>query len=98
MLGFDLQPDGGGRDRQLDSGLGGDQPVADPQAGWGSARGMDSQGSVDLVNEIHHDHASSHVPSVEAREYSVERFSKKFVCSTAISISSSQGSGFFSMW
>ena len=41
--------------------------------------------------------ASSQLPVVLAREYSVERFSKKLVCSTAFSISSSQGSGFFSM-
>ncbi len=41
--------------------------------------------------------ASSHEPEVEAREYSVERFSKKLACSTALSISSSQGSGFSSM-
>ena len=30
--------------------------------------------------------ASSQVPRVEAREYSVARFSKKFVCSTAFSM------------
>ena len=42
--------------------------------------------------------ASSQVPAVLALEYSVARFSKKLVCSTAFSISSSQGSGFFSMW
>src|ERR671913_2081946 len=41
--------------------------------------------------------ASSQLPVVLAREYSVARFSKKLVCSTAFSISSSQGSGFFSM-
>ena len=45
----------------------------------------------------HQAHASSQVPEVLAREYSVARFSKKLVCSTAFSISSSQGSGFFSM-
>lgn len=39
--------------------------------------------------------ASSQVPIVEALLYSVARFSKKFACSTAFSISSSQGSGFF---
>jgi hypothetical protein len=39
--------------------------------------------------------ASSQVPTVEALLYSVARFSKKLVCSTALSISSSQGSGFF---
>jgi hypothetical protein len=38
--------------------------------------------------------ASSHVPRVAALEYSVERFSKKLVCSMALSIWSIQGSGF----
>ena len=42
--------------------------------------------------------ASSQVPLVEARLYSVERFSKKFACSTAFSRSSSQGSGLLSTW
>lgn len=37
--------------------------------------------------------ASSHVPLVAALLYSVARFSKKFACSTAFSMSSSQGSG-----
>ncbi len=37
--------------------------------------------------------ASSQVPVVEARLYSVARFSKKLACSTAFSMSSSQGSG-----
>lgn len=40
--------------------------------------------------------ASSQVPLVEAREYSVARFSKKFVCSTAFNRLSSQGNGFSS--
>ena len=38
--------------------------------------------------------ASSHVPRVEALEYSVARFSKKLVCSMAFSIWSIHGSGF----
>src|SRR5271165_6019070 len=38
--------------------------------------------------------ASSQVPTVAALLYSVARFSKKLVCSTAFSISSSQVSGF----
>ena len=37
--------------------------------------------------------ASSQVPCVEALEYSVARFSKKFVCSIPLSISSIQGNG-----
>ena len=37
--------------------------------------------------------ASSHEPVVDARLYSVARFSKKLVCSTAFSMSSSQGNG-----
>src|SRR5690606_33442157 len=41
--------------------------------------------------------ASSQVPCVEALEYSVARFSKKLVCSTPLSMASSQGSGFFSI-
>lgn len=41
--------------------------------------------------------ASSQVPRVAAFEYSVARFSKKLVCSTAFSMLSSQGSGFFSI-
>ncbi len=41
--------------------------------------------------------ASSQVPAVEALEYSVARPSKKFMCSTALRISSSQGSGFLSV-
>ena len=42
--------------------------------------------------------ASSHVPVVEALLYSVARFSKKLACSTAFSISSSQGSGLLATW
>jgi len=42
--------------------------------------------------------ASSQLPFVAAFEYSVARFSKKFVCSTPFRISSSQGSGFDSSW
>src|SRR5471032_1824650 len=38
--------------------------------------------------------ASSHEPRVEALEYSVARFSKKLVCSIALSIWSIHGSGF----
>ena len=41
--------------------------------------------------------ASSQVPCVAAREYSVARFSKKLACSTALSMVSSQGSGCSSM-
>ena len=37
-------------------------------------------------------------PVVEALLYSVARFSKKLACSTAFSISSSQGSGFRATW
>ncbi len=42
--------------------------------------------------------ASSHVPVVEALLDSVARFSKKLVCSTAFSMSSSHGSGFLATW
>src|ERR1700741_3986246 len=42
--------------------------------------------------------ASSQVPVVDALLYSVARFSKKLACSTAFSISSSQGSGFDATW
>ena len=42
--------------------------------------------------------ASSQEPWVDARLYSVARFSKKFACSTAFSMSSSHGSGLLSTW
>ena len=41
--------------------------------------------------------ASSQLPRVAAREYSVARFSKKFACSTPLSISSIHGSGLLSI-
>lgn len=42
-----------------------------------------------------YENASSQLPRVEALEYSVARFSKKLVCSMALSIWSIHGSGFF---
>ena len=45
----------------------------------------------------YYSNASSQVPCVAAREYSVARFSKKLACSTALSMVSSQGSGCSSM-
>ena len=58
---------------------------ASSSPGWGEVKAASAK-------------ASSQVPEVLAFEYSVARFSKKLVCSIAFSISSSQGSGFFSMW
>ena len=44
-------------------------------------------------NLSNHAKASSQVPRVAARLYSVARFSKKFTCSTPLTISSTQGRG-----
>ena len=50
---------------------------------------------LNLKSNKFYENASTHVPLVEALEYSVALPSKKFMCSTALSIVSNQVNGFF---
>ena len=60
--------------------------------------GERAQGGCFLGRKKDYSNASPQLPRVAAREYSVARFSKKFVCSTPLSISSIHGSGLLSIW
>ena len=63
-----------------------------------SSTGGESPGGCFLGRKKDYSNASPQLPRVAAREYSVARFSKKFVCSTPLSISSIHGSGLLSIW
>jgi Zn-dependent protease with chaperone function len=60
-------------------------------------RGRGALADFEALPATPYSNASSQVPRVAAREYSVARFSKKLVCSTPFRMASSQVSGFFSI-